>query len=151
MRFRRPARRRNPTRRSRRTKPQDGRRRSKAGSPGEAIAIEVAGYAPSPDGKWLALWARDPETPGEKKQKDAKADAEWVNHEEHMIRLYLAALKPDGTIDGGLKPVAVEPEVQRAIWTQAADRLLVITNKPNEASDSARPGQGRVGRGSSQP
>ena len=101
----------------------------------EAIAIEVAGYAPSPDGKWLALWARDPETPGEKKQKDAKADAEWVNHEEHMIRLYLAALKPDGTIDGGLKPVAVEPEVQRAIWTQAADRLLVITNKPNEASD----------------
>ena len=99
------------------------------------IAIDVAGYSPSPDGKWLAVWAKDPETPGEKKQKDAKADAVWVNHEEHLTRLYLAALKPDGSLDGALKPVGVEPDVQRAIWTQAADRLLVITEKPNDASD----------------
>ena len=101
----------------------------------EPIAIDVAGYAPSPDGKWLAVWAKDPETPGEKKQKDAKADAVWVNHEEHLTRLYLAAFKPDGSLDGTLKPVGVEPDVQRAVWTQASDRLLVITEKPNEASD----------------
>jgi len=101
----------------------------------ETVAIDVAGYSPSPDGKWLAIWAKDPETPGEKKQKDAKADAEWVNHDEHATRLYMAPLKPDGAMDGPLKPVGVEPDVQRAIWTEAADRLLVITEKPNDASD----------------
>ena len=106
----------------------------KSGAP-EPVAIEVAGYAPSPDGKWLAIWAKDPETPGEKKQKDAKADAVWVNHEVHLTRLYLVALKPDGSIDGGLKPLSVEPDVQRAVWTEAADRLLVITEKPNDESD----------------
>ncbi len=101
----------------------------------EPVAIDVAGYAPSPDGKWLAIWAKDPETPGEKKQKDSKADAVWVNHEEHLTRLYLAALKPDGSMDGALKPVGVEPDVQRAMWAETSDRLLVLTDKPNEASD----------------
>jgi dipeptidyl aminopeptidase/acylaminoacyl peptidase len=106
----------------------------KSGAP-EPVAIDVAGYAPSPDGRWLAIWAKDPETPGEKKQKDAKADAVWVNHEVHLTRLYLAALKPEGWIDGGLKTVGVEPDVQRAMWTEASDRLLVITEKPNDESD----------------
>ncbi len=62
-----------------------------------------SGYALSADGKWLAVWARDPETPGEKKQKDAKADADWVNHEKHGSRLYLAALKADGAMDGAIE------------------------------------------------
>jgi dipeptidyl aminopeptidase/acylaminoacyl peptidase len=117
---------------SKEKKPADSE--EKSGAP-EPIPIDVAGYAPSPDGKWLAVWAKDPETPGEKKQKDAKADAVWVNHEMHMTRLYLAPLKADGSLDGALKPVGVEPDVQRAIWTHASDRLLVITEKPNEASD----------------
>lgn len=34
----------------------------------EPLPIDVAGYALSSDGKWLAVWAKDPETPGEKKQ-----------------------------------------------------------------------------------
>ncbi len=106
----------------------------KPGTP-EPIAIDVAGYAPSPDGKWLAVWAKDPETPGEKKQKDAKADAAWVNHDEHLTRLYLAALKEDGAVDGALKAVAVAPDVQRALWAESSDRLLVVTEKPNDASD----------------
>jgi dipeptidyl aminopeptidase/acylaminoacyl peptidase len=106
----------------------------KPGAP-EPIAIDISGYVPSPDGKWLAVWAKDPETPGEKMQKDAKADAVWVNHEVHLARLYLAALKPDGSIDGGLKTVGVEPDVQRVSWTETSDRLLVITEKPNDESD----------------
>ena len=113
----------------------DGQKPDQKPGAQEAIAIDVAGYAPSPDCKWLAIWARDPETPGEKKQKDAKADAVWVNHEKHLTRLYLAALKPDGSLDGALKPVGVEPDVQRAAWTEASDRLLVITEKPNDVSD----------------
>ncbi len=98
MRFRRRARR----RKRGRNPPNQKDAEKKPGAP-EPVAIDVAGYAPSPDGKWLAVWAKDPETPGEKKQKDAKADAVWVNHEVHLTRLYLAALKPDGSIDGALE------------------------------------------------
>ncbi|HWT64770.1 MAG TPA: hypothetical protein VN151_01550, partial [Terracidiphilus sp.] len=101
----------------------------------ETLEIDVAGYAISTDGKWLAVWARDPETPGEKKQKDAKADAEWVNHEKHATRLYLAAMKADGTLDGALKVVPVSPDVRGAEWSPTADRLLVFTEAPNDLGD----------------
>ncbi|MDE3187342.1 MAG: S9 family peptidase [Acidobacteriota bacterium] len=115
-------------------KPADAKKEEKPAAP-EPLPIDVTGYAISADSKWLALWARDPETPGEKKQKDAKADALWVNHEKHATRLYLAALKPDGSLDGALKPVAIAPDVKRAIWSPLAARLLVFTEAPNEASD----------------
>ena len=116
------------------SKPADAARDKKPAAP-EPLPIDVSGYALSADAKWLALWARDPETPGEKKQKDAKADALWVNHEQHLTRLYLAALKPDGSLDGALKPTAVTPNIQRAAWSPASSRLLVITEAPHEASD----------------
>jgi len=101
----------------------------------ETLEIDVAGYAIAADGKELAVWARDPETPGEKKQKEAKADAEWVNHEKHATRLYLAALKSDGTLEGALKPVPVEPDVRGAEWSPVADRLVVFTEPPNDLGD----------------
>jgi dipeptidyl aminopeptidase/acylaminoacyl peptidase len=101
----------------------------------EPVAIDVSGFALSEDGKWIAVWARDPETPGEKKQKEAKADAEWVNHEKHGSRLYLAMLKTDGTPDGALKAVAIAPDVRRAVWSPASDRLLVVAEPPNDLSD----------------
>jgi dipeptidyl aminopeptidase/acylaminoacyl peptidase len=101
----------------------------------EPQPIDVAGFSVSDDGKYLALWAHDPETPGEKKQKDAKIDASWVNHEKHLTRLYLAALKPDGTIDGSLNEVDLPPDVHGSVWSPAGDKLLAITEPPNEASD----------------
>jgi dipeptidyl aminopeptidase/acylaminoacyl peptidase len=101
----------------------------------EPLPLDVGGFAPSPDGKWLVVWGRDPETPGEKKQKDAKADATWVNHDSHGTRLYLAALKPDGSVDGALKTIALAPDVHQAIWSPLSDRLLAITEEPNDASD----------------
>jgi dipeptidyl aminopeptidase/acylaminoacyl peptidase len=107
----------------------------------EPIEIDVSGYAPSPDGKWLAIWARDPETPGEKKQKDAKADADWVNNDKHTERLYLAALKPDGAIDGALKVVPVDPNVRNARWSETSRHLLVVTEPPNDLSDLGPAGE----------
>ncbi len=101
----------------------------------EPIEIDVSGYAPSPDGKWLAIWARDPETPGEKKEKDAKADAVQVNDEKHLTRLYLAALKPNGSIDGALKTIGVNPDVRNAKWSEVSDHLLVLTEPPNDLAD----------------
>ena len=101
----------------------------------EPIAINVGGFAVSPDSHWLAVWAGDPETPGEKKAKDAKADAVWVNHERHGERLYLAALKADGTVDGALKPVSLDPDVRAVSWSPKSDRLVVVTEQPNDAGD----------------
>jgi len=101
----------------------------------ESLPIDVAGFTLSEDGKYIALWARDPETSGEKKQKEAKVDASWVNHEIHATRLYLAALKPDGSLDGALKTVSVPPDVHGARWSPVADRLFVVTEAPNDASD----------------
>jgi dipeptidyl aminopeptidase/acylaminoacyl peptidase len=97
----------------------------------ETVEIDVSGYSLSADGKWLAVWAHDPETAGEKKQKDAKADASWVNRDKHGTRLYLAAVKADGSLNGGLKAVGIAPDVRDAVWSLAADRLLVQTQKPN--------------------
>ncbi len=99
------------------------------------LPVDVSGYGFSADGKWLAVWARDPETPGEKKQKEAKADASWVHHETHRTRLYLAALKAEGWLDGALRPVAVTPNVQAAAWSPTQDRLVVVTEAPDGASD----------------
>jgi dipeptidyl aminopeptidase/acylaminoacyl peptidase len=101
----------------------------------QPVEIDVAGFSISDDGKYLALWAHDPETPGEKKQKDAKIDASWVNHERHLTRLYVAALKADGAIDGDLKNIDVPPDVHGAVWSPAADQLFVVTEAPNDASD----------------
>ena len=113
----------------------------------EELPIDISGYAISPDGKWLAVWANDPETPGEKKQKDAKADATLVNHDLHGARLYLATLKPDGSLAddikaGSLKPVALAPDVRGAVWSHAGDRLLAITEPPNDLSDLGPAAQG---------
>ena len=105
--------------------------KKKADGTPETVEIDVSGYALSADGKWLAVWAHDPETAGEKKQKDAKADASWVDRDKHGTRLYLAAVKADGSLDGGLKAVGVAPDVRDAVWSPAADRLLVQTEKPN--------------------
>jgi dipeptidyl aminopeptidase/acylaminoacyl peptidase len=101
----------------------------------EPVPIDVSGFAISDDGKFLAIWARDPETSGEKKQKEAKIDASWVNHERHLTRIYLAALKPDGAIDGDLKTIDVPPDVRRAVWSPVSDKLLIFNEAPNEASD----------------
>ena len=112
----------------------------------EPLPIDVGGYEVSPDNKWLLVIANDPETPGEKKQKDAKADATLVNHEIHGARLYLAALKPDGSLledgkPGTLKPVALNPNVGGAGWSHSGNRILAITEPPNDLSDLGPAGQ----------
>ena len=113
----------------------------------ELQPIDVAGFSVSEDGKYLAIWAHDPETPGEKKQKEAKIDASWVNHETHATRLYLASLKPDGSIDGALKSVAVPPDVHGAVMVSASPTSFSLsqkhpTNSPISAPQ-APPGSSR--------
>ncbi len=96
----------------------------------EPLPIDVSGFQIAPDGKTIAIWAKDPETPGEKKQHDDKADAVWVNHDQHLTRLYL--------FDPATPKLTVLPvpgDVKRASWSEQSDRLVAETEAPNGASD----------------
>ena len=101
-----------------------------AAQPPQPLPIDVSGFVIAPDGKTIAIWARDPETPGEKKQREDKADAVWVNHDPHRTRLYL--LDP---ATSKLTSVPVPDNVERAAWSEQSDRLVAEVEAPNGASD----------------
>jgi dipeptidyl aminopeptidase/acylaminoacyl peptidase len=96
----------------------------------EPLPIDVSAFEMAPDGKTIAIWAKDPQTPGEKHQEEEKADAVWVDHEQHGTRLYL--LDPSTS---KLTAIAVAPDVSGVSWGPQSDRLLVETETPNSASD----------------
>jgi dipeptidyl aminopeptidase/acylaminoacyl peptidase len=98
----------------------------------DPIECDVERYFIAPDGKNIAILVRDPETPGEKKEHDDKADAVWVDHNPHGSRLYL--LDP---ANGKITPVAVPPDVENVAWTRQSDRLLAIAEGMNNAGDLA--------------
>ena len=96
----------------------------------EPLPLEVDDFEVSPDARYIAILARDPETPGEKKQKEAKADAVWVDRDPHGKRLYLFDPK-----SGKLTPVAVPPDVSRVAWNSKSDALAVLAQGMNNAAD----------------
>ncbi len=98
----------------------------------EPVECNVGQYFVSPDGKQIAVLVHDPQTPGEKKEQDEKADAVLVNHDPHGSRLYL--LDP---ASGKITPTAVPPDVDRAVWTRQGDRMLAIAEGMNEVGDLA--------------
>ncbi|MBB5056991.1 dipeptidyl aminopeptidase/acylaminoacyl peptidase [Granulicella aggregans] len=105
----------------------------------ETIAIDVAGFRVSPDGKTIALIAADPQTPGEKKQKDAKADAAWVDHETHGSRLYLLDVATSKLTVTGL---AID--VRGAEWSSDSSKLIAEREEPNGESELGPAGSGWI-------
>ena len=98
--------------------------------PAEPMPMDVSGFQIAPDGRTVAVWAKDPETAGEKKQHDEKADAVWVNHDQHLTRLYLL-----DAATSKLTSVPVPGNVERAAWSEQSDRLVAEAEEPNGASD----------------
>jgi dipeptidyl aminopeptidase/acylaminoacyl peptidase len=96
----------------------------------EPLPIEPEAYEAAPDGRTIAIIASDPETPGEKKQKDSKSDAERADHDRHGKRLYLLDVP-----SGKLTAVAVAPDVTAIIWSKQGDRFVVVADGPNNARD----------------
>jgi dipeptidyl aminopeptidase/acylaminoacyl peptidase len=92
----------------------------------EPVVIDVASYRVSPDGKTIAIFAHDPETPGEKKEKDAKADAEWMDHGLHGSRMYLLDVATEK-----LTLTGVPIDVEGAAWSADSSKLLAIAEGPN--------------------
>jgi len=110
--------------------PQEKEKSDSKQSAPEPLPIDVSGFQIAPDGKTIAIWAKDPQTPGEKHHEEEKADAVWVDHEQHGTRLYL--LDPTTS---KLTVMAVAPDVSRVAWGPQSDRLLVEIEAPNGASD----------------
>jgi dipeptidyl aminopeptidase/acylaminoacyl peptidase len=98
----------------------------------DPLPIDIDSYEASPNGRSIAIVASDPQTPGEKNQRDKKADATWRDHDLHGKRLYL--LDPES---GKLTPVAVPPDVASVAWSKRSDRLVAISQGPNHAEDLA--------------
>jgi dipeptidyl aminopeptidase/acylaminoacyl peptidase len=107
---------------------------------GDSLPIDVGSFRVSPDGKTIALIANDPQTPGEKKQKDAKADAEWVDHGLHRTRLYLlsVASMESAAKDGAGKDatakltlVNLPMDVRGGSWSADSTKLVVDAEEPN--------------------
>jgi dipeptidyl aminopeptidase/acylaminoacyl peptidase len=96
----------------------------------EPIPLDVEKFEPAPDGHTIAVIAEDPQTPGEKKQKDEKADAVWVDHDKHHKRLYLLDAE-----SGQLTAVGVPPDLVKVAWAKKSDRLIALTEGPNHAGD----------------
>ena len=98
----------------------------------EPLPVDVESFAIAPDGKSIAIVAKDPKTPGEKKQTDAKSDAVWVDHDPHGARVYLFDVASNRAT-----AVAVPPDVRKVLWSKDSSRLLAIAEEPNGAEDLA--------------
>ena len=96
--------------------------------PNDKMAIDVESYYPAVDAQTIAVIAKDPETPGEKKQKDAKADAVLVDHDLHGKRLYLL-----DTETRALTTTSVPTDVDTVSWAADGARLIAIVEAPNHA------------------
>ena len=100
----------------------------------EPVAIDVEAYRIAPDGKHIAVIASDPQTPGEKRQKDAKADAEWVDHDPHAARLYL--LDVGANEAWGMLPArAGQAEVRGCAGSPDSTWVVVLSEAPNGQGD----------------
>ncbi len=113
----------------------------------EPLPLEVGAFVAAPDSRLVAIMARDPETPAEKKLREEKADAVQVNRDPHGTRVYL--LDP---ATGALAAVAVPADVSAIAWAARSDRFIALVDEPNHRSDlgpstsgwlveAAKPGQ----------
>ncbi|MEO7207836.1 MAG: alpha/beta fold hydrolase [Steroidobacteraceae bacterium] len=98
--------------------------------PRNPVPLDIDQYEPAPDGRMIAIIAKDPQTPGEKKQKDEKADALWVDHDKHGKRLYLLDAE-----SGKLTAVAIAPDVTKVAWAKKSNRLIALSEGSNHAGD----------------
>lgn len=93
--------------------------------------IDVDDYAISPDGKSIAVLAKEPETAEEKKRKKDKDDALVVDHERRHERAWLYSLA-----GGTLEPVGnAKREAMAVAWSRDSARLGVISRQPGNSDD----------------
>lgn len=103
---------------------------SKAKSSPDSVEIDVSSYSLAPDGRSVAIVARDPETPGEEKQNQDKADAHAIDQDIHGERAYLFDLA-----SSKLTPIGIAPDVREVVWSHHGDRFAAVTSPMNSLAD----------------
>jgi dipeptidyl aminopeptidase/acylaminoacyl peptidase len=103
---------------------------SRAKSPPDSVDIDVSSYSLAPNGLTVAIVARDPQTPGEAKQSEDKADAHAIDQDIHGSRAYLFDIA-----SSKLTPIAIAPDVKEVVWSHRGDRLSAVTSPMNNAGD----------------
>lgn len=106
--------------------------RAKPDAEAPELALEPEDFALSPDGHTLAISAPDPETPGETRLKEARADAQWVDHDPHGTRLYAYDL-----VTRSLRALGVPADVRAFEWSADGKHLAALAEGPNHESDLA--------------
>ncbi|HEV8449491.1 MAG TPA: alpha/beta fold hydrolase [Gemmatimonadaceae bacterium] len=96
----------------------------------DSVEIDVADYSVAPDGRTAAIVARDPDTPGEEKQNQDRADAHAIDQDIHGSRAYLFNFA-----SSKLTPIAIAPDIKEVVWSHRGDRLAVVTSPMNNVSD----------------
>jgi dipeptidyl aminopeptidase/acylaminoacyl peptidase len=108
--------------------------RAKSGAASEKPAtaeLDVASFEISPDGKWLAILANDPDTPQQQQRKTEKRDAEVVNRVRHPMRVWLYSME-----DESLTPVTSDKrEALSAAWSADSAELAIVTRAPGDSDD----------------
>jgi dipeptidyl aminopeptidase/acylaminoacyl peptidase len=89
-------------------------------------APEIQSFAIAPNGKMLAVVARDPEPADAALRRKEKDDAHWVGHELRTRRLYLVNLS---TLAASRVPI--EGDTDSPQWNASSSQLLAVSHAPD--------------------
>jgi dipeptidyl aminopeptidase/acylaminoacyl peptidase len=101
----------------------------------DSVPLDVDNFEISADGRWLAVLAKDPQSKAEKKKDTDKDDADFVDHDPHLVRLYLLPLDKSGAAAGSLLRVEVPPDVRGVAWAPRSNLLAAVTEEPHNVGD----------------
>ncbi|QNQ08376.1 alpha/beta hydrolase family protein [Sphingomonas alpina] len=90
-------------------------------------ALPVSGYAVSPDGRTIALWAEDPETAEVKARRERKDDGYAHDIPDHRTHLYLV-----DTATGAARAVPVGGVFSTVDWSFDGADLVVATDPDSD-------------------
>lgn len=91
------------------------------------VRLEIEGFAYSPDGKYLSLWAEDPKPASIKIRSDRKDDS--YRHEKPNAKLHLYVL--DVSTEAA-RLVVLDSSVIKLAWSRNASELIVSTDPQSD-------------------
>ncbi len=102
-----------------------------AASTSTGAELNVASFEISPNGEWLAILAKDPETAKERQRQKEKRDAVVVDRARHPMRVWLYSMA-----DESLTPLTSDQRAAlSASWSPDSTQLAIVTRTPGDSDD----------------